>query len=68
MSDYMQIIDFLSSNEVTHEQMQHMWDSLYKTNWKVKNLTDSGENWCDLNVSAMKSLIEQFRKNGGEND
>ena len=62
MPTYTDIYDFLKSNNVTHEEMQHMWDSLQESNWKIKRLADEGKNWTDLNISAIKSLIEQYKK------
>lgn len=49
---------FLDSRNTTHEDMQRRWDSLKETNWKVKNLSEHGKNWTDLNELALDSLIK----------
>lgn len=62
MSDYVEVREFLLANNVTHEDMQHMWITLSNTNWKVRNLIACGKDWTDLNTHALKSLIEQYEK------
>ena len=58
MMNYIQMKAFLEENNKTHDEMQAYWESLYDSNWKVKNLTDSGSSWTDLNEYALASLIE----------
>lgn len=64
-NDYAAIKKFLDDNHTTHEDMQRRWDSLKESNWKVKNLSDHGKNWYDLNELALASLIKLTGENDG---
>lgn len=55
---YVKLKAYLDSRDVTHEQMQAMWDEQLKTNWKVKALAKAGMNWTDLIEPALDSLIK----------
>lgn len=55
---YEQMKESLDSHNTSHEDMQRRWDSLKESNWKVKNLSEHGKNWTDLNVLALASLIK----------
>lgn len=62
MSDYKEVKQFLDENNATSEQMDAMWKFMYDKNWKIKNLTDCGKDWTDLNKFARKSLIDIYNK------
>lgn len=55
---YEKMHEFLRSRKMTHEDMQGKWDSLKESNWKVKNLSEHGKNWTDLNELALDSLLK----------
>lgn len=62
MSEYREVKEFLDENGITSEEMDKMWSYLYNKNWKVTNLTNSGLDWPDLNSTARKSLINEYKK------
>jgi hypothetical protein len=66
MHGYTEIRQFLQTNNITHEDMQNMFDYLYDKNWKIKAIADEGKNWTDLNLAAMKSLIGTYQKTKSE--
>ena len=53
---------FLDENDVTDVDMNKMWKYMYGKNFIVKNLTDHGQSWRNLNTSAQKSLIELYNE------
>ena len=62
MATYTDIHEFLVEQNMTHEQMDEMWSFMYDKNWKIKNLTDMGKTWSDMNKYALLSLIEVYNK------
>ena len=62
MKEYKEVKQFLEENNVTDEQMNEMWKYMYDKNWKVKNLTDCGKDWSDMNNFALKSLIKLYNE------
>lgn len=55
--DYAEMMAFLGSHNITHQEMQERWDSLKETSWVVKNLDAHGKSWTNLNELLLEDLI-----------
>ena len=62
MNNYKEITEWLEQNNMTGAEMDKIWITMYDHNWKIKQLTDIGRNWHDLNLSAIQSLITEYKK------
>lgn len=60
MNAYIEVKSKLDELGITHEQADAMWESLKETNWKVQALSNSGKNWYDLTLPALKSMVAQY--------
>lgn len=62
MADKMEIKAYLKETGYTNEDMQGFWDNLKETNSKVKQLSNSGINWSDMDISIIRGLPTQEKK------
>jgi wobble nucleotide-excising tRNase len=62
MSDFRAVQNALTEISMTAEEMDKIWAYMYDKNWKIKSLTNSGKDWSDLTIPAMRSLVEQYNK------
>lgn len=60
LADYKVIKQFLSENNVTDSEMDMMWNAMYSINPLVKQLTDCGKHWSDLNRGCQLDLIKRY--------
>ena len=62
MNNYKEITEWLNKNNMTGAEMDKIWTKMYDHNWKIKQLTDVGKDWFDLNLLAIQSLIKEYKK------
>lgn len=61
--DYVEMRDFLKSQNKTDEDMQKMWDyCISKAHPLICQLANSGKSWTDMNMSALKKLEREYNK------
>ena len=59
---YIEMRDLLAELDITHEQMDEVWDGLLKTNWKVQNLSSNGMSWHDLPEHLIRDAVQRYKK------
>ena len=64
--EYLDMKKVLKELDKTDEELSKMWSDLYTKNFIVKNLTDHGKTWRDLNPQAIKSMITEYDKKQSE--
>ena len=64
--EYLDMKKVLKELDKTDEELSKMWSDLYTKNFIVKNLTDHGKTWRDLNPYAIKSMITEYDKKQSE--
>ena len=58
--EYKEIKKWLDENNLTHEEMNKIWEKVKPDNWKLKALERAGKTWYDLNESALHSLLRLY--------
>ena len=59
MATKKEIKEILKELNLTKVQMDEFWTGCYDTNFIVKNLTDNGKTWRDMNGSVIRKLPTQ---------
>jgi len=59
MATKKEIKEILKELNLTESQMDKFWKSNYDTNFIVRNLTNSGKTWRDMNGSVIRQLPTQ---------
>lgn len=53
---------FLKSNNLTESDMDNYWYDLRKTNWIVKNISEHGKSWRDMNMTVISQVPTQRQR------
>lgn len=56
MATKKEISELLKKLNLKESDIDAMWKELYDINWKVKNITDSGNSWKDLHISVIEDI------------
>lgn len=60
--EYVDMKSILDRNEVSHNDMDKMWDEARASNPVVQNLADNGKNWTDLPPHLLDDLVKKYEK------
>ena len=59
--DYLKMKRVLDDNNVTHEEMDSIWEQLKVSNRIVKNLSEHGKKWYDLPEHLIIDAIKRSK-------
>ena len=62
MASKKEIKELLKKLNVTEKDMDNFWNELYDTNFTIRNMTDNGKTWRNLNAYTISELPTQKEK------